>query len=411
MTDPEKTVFISYRRAVSSFIARAIFLELQMHSYDVFMDVESIDSGRFETIIFNQIAARAHFLIILTPGTTDKFVNPNDIVRREIEFAMDQQRNIVPILTNEFSFEAAKPHLTGKLAELPAYSGLVVPHDYFEAAMERLKSRFLKQPVYGTLQPVSQREQTVVDQKIAVVTAEAPPTGDELLAEQYFNQAYGRDEDDLEGQIADYSEAIRLHPNYVDAYINRGIARRTTGDVEGAIEDSTEAIRIDPTQAIAYRNRAYARDLRGEFQAAIEDYSEAIRLEPDETMPYQNRGADYLELGDLQSAIRDFSEALRLSPDDAENYYNRGEAQFVLGLYDEALKDFERSYTLKPELEYAAAGLAVAHHVVGNVEQAKVYWKALMDLDPEHRDVEYTTRKLNWSRPLAQEAKRLGKIL
>ena len=40
----EKTVFISYRRETSSFLARAIFLDLRHHGYDVFMDVESIDS-------------------------------------------------------------------------------------------------------------------------------------------------------------------------------------------------------------------------------------------------------------------------------------------------------------------------------------------------------------------------------
>jgi hypothetical protein len=58
-TDTEKTVFISYRRAVSAGWARAIFDDLDAHGHDVFMDVESIDSGAFETIILNQIAARA----------------------------------------------------------------------------------------------------------------------------------------------------------------------------------------------------------------------------------------------------------------------------------------------------------------------------------------------------------------
>ncbi|MBN1966081.1 MAG: toll/interleukin-1 receptor domain-containing protein, partial [Anaerolineae bacterium] len=65
MADPQKTVFISYRRNVSSFIARAIFMDLRAHGYDVFMDVESIDAGEFDRIILGQIAARAHFLVIL----------------------------------------------------------------------------------------------------------------------------------------------------------------------------------------------------------------------------------------------------------------------------------------------------------------------------------------------------------
>src|SRR5574341_300850 len=77
MTAPNKTVFISYRRNVSAFIARAIFLDLRAHGYDVFMDVESIDSGTFDSIILNQIAARAHFLVILTPGTLNRCAQPD----------------------------------------------------------------------------------------------------------------------------------------------------------------------------------------------------------------------------------------------------------------------------------------------------------------------------------------------
>ncbi len=57
------SVFISYRRNISSFIARAVFQDLRAHSIDAFMDVESIDAGQFGAIILNQIAARPYFLI------------------------------------------------------------------------------------------------------------------------------------------------------------------------------------------------------------------------------------------------------------------------------------------------------------------------------------------------------------
>jgi len=40
-----KTVFISYRRKLSSWPARSIFGDLKRSGYDVFMDVESIVSG------------------------------------------------------------------------------------------------------------------------------------------------------------------------------------------------------------------------------------------------------------------------------------------------------------------------------------------------------------------------------
>ncbi len=46
----DNTIFISYRRSVSEFVARAVFQDLRAHGFNVFMDVESIDAGEFGKI-------------------------------------------------------------------------------------------------------------------------------------------------------------------------------------------------------------------------------------------------------------------------------------------------------------------------------------------------------------------------
>ena len=61
----EKSVFISYRRS-NPYHARAVYQHLKTKGFDVFLDVDSIDSGAFDQIILNQVKARAHFLIVLT---------------------------------------------------------------------------------------------------------------------------------------------------------------------------------------------------------------------------------------------------------------------------------------------------------------------------------------------------------
>jgi hypothetical protein len=60
----EKTVFISYRRTDESW-GLAIFQDLTQHGYDVFIDYDGIASGNFETVILENIRARAHFLVLL----------------------------------------------------------------------------------------------------------------------------------------------------------------------------------------------------------------------------------------------------------------------------------------------------------------------------------------------------------
>ena len=124
----EKTVFISYRRTNLPW-ALFIYQNLTMHGYDVFFDYQSIDSGNFEKVILENIKARAHFLVILTPSALERCKKPDDWLRREIETAMDEKRNIVPLMMEGFDFGSplVKEALTGKLAVLSGINALSVP--------------------------------------------------------------------------------------------------------------------------------------------------------------------------------------------------------------------------------------------------------------------------------------------
>jgi SOS-response transcriptional repressor LexA len=140
----EKTVFISYRRTNLPW-ALCIYQNLTMHGYDVFFDYLSIDSGSFEKVILENIKARAHFLIVLTPSALERCSEPKDWLRREIETAMTEKRNIIPVMTDGFDFSSrlVTEALTGKLAALRSYNGLKLYAEYFFEAMEKLRQRFL----------------------------------------------------------------------------------------------------------------------------------------------------------------------------------------------------------------------------------------------------------------------------
>ena len=120
----EKTVFISYRRTNLPW-ALAIYQNLTHHGYDVFFDYESINSGDFEQIILGNIKARAHFIVILTPSALERCNEPGDWLRREIEAAIEQKRNIVPLFLEGFNFGSPSiaKYLTGKMALLKKYNG------------------------------------------------------------------------------------------------------------------------------------------------------------------------------------------------------------------------------------------------------------------------------------------------
>src|SRR5262245_1883985 len=62
------------------------------------------------------------------------------------------------------------------------------------------------------------------------------------------------------------------------AYFNRGAAHRALNNNERAIRDYSEAIKLSPDFAAAFGNRANAYHDAGEDDRAIADYTEALRL-------------------------------------------------------------------------------------------------------------------------------------
>jgi hypothetical protein len=144
MKQIEKTVFISYRRTNIPW-ALAIFQNLTQSGFDVFVDYSGIRSGDFEHVILQNIHARAHFLVLLTPSALERCEEPEDLLRREIEAALDGKRNIVPLMLEGFDFgaPAIAKQLTGKLSLLKKYNALNIPADFFAEAMGAYATGFL----------------------------------------------------------------------------------------------------------------------------------------------------------------------------------------------------------------------------------------------------------------------------
>jgi tetratricopeptide (TPR) repeat protein len=318
MPGPQDTVFISYRRSTGSFIARSIFEDLRSNGFDPFMDVESIDSGTFDTIIVNQIAARAHFVLILSPGTLDRVNEPEDWLRREIERAIELKRNIVPVLVGDYTFNGQEQYLTGSLAELPRYNALRMFHEYFDEAMERLRKRYLKQPVYGDIKQVSAKEEEEVKKKIERLTSHGSLTNNLLMSpEVQLARALKMERrGEIKNAIAGYSKVIELNPDYPSIFTLRGKARLAIEDMEGALVDLDKAIRINPRDIDAFmvRGMLYLDQLH--YEQALLDFKSANNLRPGDMMILACLAVVDQALGQMKEAERLWNLLVRLD----ENY-------------------------------------------------------------------------------------------
>ena len=78
--------------------------------------------------------------------------------------------------------------------------------------------------------------------------------------------------------IASYDKAIKLDPNYANAYNNRGLAYYHEKDYKKAMADFNKAIELNPDFARAYNNRAYVYYQLKDVNKAKEDVQRAQDL-------------------------------------------------------------------------------------------------------------------------------------
>src|SRR3990167_4522679 len=157
-------------------------------------------------------------------------------------------------------------------------------------------------------------------------------------AEGYFSQAYFS-QGDYARAIADYSEAIRLDPQFVEAINGRGFAYRNQKDYARAIADFSELIRLNPQREYGFYDRGLSYKGKKDYARAITDFSEVIRLNPQWADAFYHRGYAYFSTKDYVRATADFTEANRLYPNYALALYGQSLAKAALGQSVESKAD------------------------------------------------------------------------
>lgn len=119
---------------------------------------------------------------------------------------------------------------------------------------------------------------------------------------------------------------------------------------EKASEYFSNAIRLKPDYADAYYNSGITKAKLGQYPEAIVDFNEVIRLKPDDVEAYSNRGTLKVKLEQYAEAISDFDKAISLKPDDADACFNKACALALMNKPDEALESLEKAIGFDKEI-------------------------------------------------------------
>ncbi|MEH6828535.1 tetratricopeptide repeat protein [Parasphingorhabdus sp.] len=199
------------------------------------------------------------------------------------------------------------------------------------------------------------------------------------------NMALGRTHEAEQG----FSRAIKLNPDYPDAYVNMGNMLQKQGKLDQAIAAYQRALAIKSDHPDACYNMGNAQAERGKLDEAIASYRRALALRPDYAEAQFSIGNALQKQGRLDAAIAAYQRALAIKSDYGEAYNNIGNVLQKQGRLDEAIAAFQRALALKPDH-------ADAHNNIGNAlqDQGKpdaaisAYLRALAR-NPGHADAHY----------------------
>lgn len=136
-------IFISYRRDGGDALAGRLADRFTALGYKVFYDVESMRSGAFNTQILDALAQCNDVLLVLPPNALDRCVNPDDWVRQELAFALQHDKNIIPIMMRGFEFPEKLP---ADIDRIRYMEGVSASSEYFDACIKRLEQLLVTTP-------------------------------------------------------------------------------------------------------------------------------------------------------------------------------------------------------------------------------------------------------------------------
>jgi len=138
-------IFISYRRKGGYDTAKLLYDRLRIDGYSVSFDIDTLEKGDFDEELKKRVYDCKDFLLVLNPGVFDRFFDPecnpkDDWVRQEIACALESNKNIVPLILDDFVYPKNLPEDVKNVAKK---NGIDLNPKYFESAYAQMKQKFL----------------------------------------------------------------------------------------------------------------------------------------------------------------------------------------------------------------------------------------------------------------------------
>jgi protein O-mannosyl-transferase len=205
------------------------------------------------------------------------------------------------------------------------------------------------QALMGEIQSATLIQGSKLDNAIAKASNEPTPENYlNLSLEFYLAEKYDK-------SIEAAKEALKLKPDYADAYNNICSAYNMLGEYAEAEKACKKALEIKPDYELAKNNLAQSKLLASQMAQLLE----TVKSKPTPE-GYLNLSVVYYNKKQYQKCIDAAREALKLKPDYADAYNNICSAYNMLKQWDNAIEACRKALEIDPGFELAKNNLKEA---------------------------------------------------
>ena len=144
------------------------------------------------------------------------------------------------------------------------------------------------------------------------------------------------------GQLAHYTELVKLFPNDERAHTLLGNTHFGRQDYDAAIKEYVRATTINPSFSQPYNQLGYAYRFIEKFDDAEKAFKKYVQLIPDDPNPHDSYAELLMKMGRFQESIAAYEKALSLDANFVASYIGIGSNYLSQGQTDKARTAFAR---------------------------------------------------------------------
>ncbi|MGO8950632.1 MAG: tetratricopeptide repeat protein, partial [Ktedonobacterales bacterium] len=312
---------------------------LRQAGANVWYDERDLVQGVLQREIEQQLRARPIFLLILSPQSVS-----SDWVQAEMTAAIhlkgqNPERIILPVMARRT--EVPLLWVGYKRISGPGDKGI----NASEAAMLVIRS-------------------------LGIGHSDPPPDGTETAEQATERGKSLRSQKCYPEALAAFERALRLDPQYVDAWKGKGLALRDLQRNIEALSAAEHAMTLDPRYAPAwYCKGVILWDLK-RYSEQLSAAEHAITLDPQYSLSWNCKGLALEGLGQFDEALAAYEKALRLDPLNKYALNNKGKMLQGRGRALEALPCYEQALAVDPTYEITWHNMSLALSDLGRNKEA-----------------------------------------